>query len=76
MVLGLFKAGVVVDNWDGLVTGLKARGVPIAMGPFPATAEQRANLIIRDNNGNLIQFFESRPAPPEGADPARASASP
>jgi hypothetical protein len=36
--------------------------VPIAMGPFPRTAEQRANLIIRDNNGNYIQFVESRPA--------------
>ena len=76
MVLGLFKAGVFVDDWDGLVTGLKARGVPIAMGPFPATAEQRANLIIRDNNGNLIQFFESRPAPSESAALPSPSATP
>ena len=62
MVLGLFKAGVIVDDWEGLLAALKARGVPIALGPFPRSAEQRANLIIRDNNGNYIQFVESRPA--------------
>ena len=62
MVLGPFKAGAIVKDWDGLVAALKMRGVPIAMGPFPRTAEQRANLIIRDNNGNYIQFVESRPA--------------
>jgi len=65
MVHGLFKAGVIVDDWEGLVAGLKARGVPIAIGPFPASAEQRANLIIRDNNGNYLQFFSNRPAPAE-----------
>ena len=65
MVHGLFKAGVIVDDWEGLVAGLKARGVPIAIGPFPASAEQRANLIIRDNNGNYIQFFSNLPAPAE-----------
>jgi catechol 2,3-dioxygenase-like lactoylglutathione lyase family enzyme len=67
MVHGVFKAGVIVDNWDGLVAGLKARGVPIAIGPFPASAEQRANLIIRDGDGNYIQFIDSRPARSEQA---------
>jgi catechol 2,3-dioxygenase-like lactoylglutathione lyase family enzyme len=67
MVHGLFKAGVIVEDWEGLVAGLKARGVPIAIGPFSASAEQRANLIIRDNNGNYIQFFSNRPAPAETA---------
>ena len=62
MVLGVFKAGVIVNDLDSLIAALKARGVPIAMGPFPRSAEQRANLIIRDNNGNYIQFAESRPA--------------
>ena len=69
MVHGIFKAGVIIGDWDGLVAGLKARGVPIAIGPFPASAEQRANLIIRDNNGNYIQFFDSRPSPAENAKP-------
>jgi hypothetical protein len=27
------------------------------MGPFPKSATQRANVIVRDNAGNLIQFF-------------------
>ena len=65
LVHGLFKAGVIVEDWEGLVAGLKTRGVPIAIGPFPASAEQRANLIIRDNNGNYLQFFSNRPAPAE-----------
>jgi hypothetical protein len=26
-------------------------------GPYAKTATQRANVIIRDNAGNLIQFF-------------------
>ena len=67
MVLGLFKAGVIVDNWEGLIAALKVRGVPITMGPFPRSAEQRANLIIRDNNGNYIQFVEGQPAELEAA---------
>ena len=32
----------------------------IAIGPFPATREQRANAIIRDHAGNFIQFFGAR----------------
>ena len=35
----------------------QARGAEIAFGPFPARDGQRANLIVRDNAGNLIQFF-------------------
>ncbi|HYD11681.1 MAG TPA: VOC family protein [Allosphingosinicella sp.] len=56
-VHGIFKAGIRVDDWDRLVATLRARGVPIAVGPFPARADQRANLMIRDNEGNYIQFF-------------------
>jgi catechol 2,3-dioxygenase-like lactoylglutathione lyase family enzyme len=54
---GVFKAGIVVEDWSRLLAELERRGVPIAIGPFPATVEQRANLIIRDNSGNYIQFF-------------------
>ncbi|HET7217132.1 MAG TPA: VOC family protein [Vicinamibacterales bacterium] len=56
-VHGFFKAGIVVDNFDALVAGLKSRRLEIAYGPFPARPGQRANVIIRDNAGNLIQFF-------------------
>jgi len=56
---GLFKAGVIVDDFDEVMKLLKARDVDIAFGPFPARAGQRANVIIRDNAGNLIQLFGS-----------------
>lgn len=54
---GFFKAGVIVDDFDRTLAALKARGVSVAMGPFPASETQRANVIVRDNAGNLIQFF-------------------
>lgn len=54
---GIFKAGFIVDDFDGAVAQLKARGVDIAMGPFPARNNQRANVIIRDNAGNYLQLF-------------------
>jgi len=57
LVHGMFKAGVIVDDFDKALAMLKARNVPIAFGPFPAGPNQRANAIIRDNAGNLIQVF-------------------
>jgi len=56
-VHGLFKAGLVIEDFDGLVTRLRARHVDIAYGPFPTREGQRANVVIRDHAGNLIQFF-------------------
>jgi catechol 2,3-dioxygenase-like lactoylglutathione lyase family enzyme len=35
LVHGVFKAGLMVDDFDGVVARLKARGVEIAYGPFP-----------------------------------------
>ena len=57
LIHGIVKVGVIVDNFDTTVAGLKERNVSIVLGPFPATADQRANIIIQDNEGNLIQFF-------------------
>ena len=54
---GVYKAGFMVKDFDGTVEELRARGVAIAFGPFPASSQQRANLLIRDNAGNLIQIF-------------------
>lgn len=54
---GLYKAGFVVKDFDDVVAELRARGVDVAYGPFPATESQRANVLIRDNSGNLIQLF-------------------
>jgi len=56
-VHGIVKAGFVVKDFDDVVAELRARGVEIAFGPFPASAQQRANVLIRDNSGNLIQLF-------------------
>ena len=56
-VHGFFKAGVIVEDFDRTVAALRSRGVDIAFGPFPKSATQRANVIVRDNAGNLIQFF-------------------
>ena len=55
---GIFKAGLLVDSLDAAVARLRSRGVAIAFGPFPAKPEALANVIIRDNAGNLIQLLE------------------
>ena len=56
-VHGYFKAGFGVKDLDKTLEQLVARGVQVAFGPFPAQGAQRANVIIRDNAGNLIQIF-------------------
>jgi catechol 2,3-dioxygenase-like lactoylglutathione lyase family enzyme len=56
-VHGFFKAGVVVNDFEKTLAMLKARNAEIAFGPFPARSDQRANVIVRDNAGNLIQFL-------------------
>ena len=39
------------------LASLRAASVPFAFGPYPARAGQRANVIVRDPEGNLIQIF-------------------
>ena len=53
----IFKVGVIVSDFEKTLSTLKERGADIAFGPFPARPGQRANVIVRDNAGNLIQFF-------------------
>jgi catechol 2,3-dioxygenase-like lactoylglutathione lyase family enzyme len=53
---GIFKVGVMVDDIDAILETLRSRRVAIAFGPFPASATQPANFIVRDNAGNLLQF--------------------
>ncbi len=57
LVHGIFKAGVVVENFDETLAVLREGNVTIAFGPFPASSDQRANVIIQDHEGNLIQFL-------------------
>ena len=56
-VHGFFKAGVIVEDFDRTVAALRSRGVEIAFGPYPKSSTQRANVVVRDNAGNMIQFF-------------------
>lgn len=56
-VHGIFKTGIIVEDYEKTVATLKSRGVEIAYGPFTAKDNQRANVIIKDNAGNLIQLF-------------------
>ena len=57
LVHGIFKAGLIVDDLEATLAMLRERGVEIAIGPFPARNGQRANFIIRDGEGNYLQFF-------------------
>lgn len=57
LIHGIVKVGVIVEDFDATVEILRERDVTIAFGPFPATADQRSNVIIQDNEGNLIQLF-------------------
>lgn len=54
---GLMKAGWIVSDFDSVVARLRARHVDLAYGPFPPRPDSPANVIIRDNEGNLIQVF-------------------
>lgn len=54
-VHGIFKIGITVDDFGKTLAALRARGVEIAFGPYPKRPDQPANVIIRDNAGNLIQ---------------------
>ena len=56
-VHGIVKAGVIVADFDRTLAILRERKVEIAFGPYPARPGQRANVLVRDNAGNLIQFF-------------------
>jgi hypothetical protein len=56
-VHGQFKAGFMVADFDSVIATLQQRGVKIAIGPFPASRDQRANAIIRDNAGNYVQII-------------------
>jgi catechol-2,3-dioxygenase len=57
LVHGYFKSGMIVKDLDRTLATLRERGVEVAYGPFPASETQRANVILRDNAGNLLQLF-------------------
>jgi catechol 2,3-dioxygenase-like lactoylglutathione lyase family enzyme len=61
---GLFKAGIVVDDFDQAVATLRTRGVEIVDGPVPTKPDQPANVTIRDNSGNRIPLLDGSFKPP------------
>lgn len=54
---GIFKAGIFVDDLDSAWKQLKSLDVIVAFEPFFDAAMQCRMFAIRDNNGNLLQFF-------------------
>src|ERR1041385_7652739 len=56
-VHGIAKAGIIVDDFDALMLKVRERKITTVAGPFPKRDGQRANVIVRDNAGNMIQFF-------------------
>jgi hypothetical protein len=56
-IRGIFRAGVVVDDLDAAFQELEARKVDIAFRVFNDNALAYRTFAIRDNSGNMIQFF-------------------
>lgn len=56
-VHGIFKSGLCVSDLDSTYEQLKSRGVTIAFEPFFDTSMQCRMFAIRDNGGNILQFF-------------------
>jgi catechol 2,3-dioxygenase-like lactoylglutathione lyase family enzyme len=56
-VHGIFKAGILVDDLDSMLAHLKSRDVTMAFEPFFDASLQCRMFAIRDNNGNILQFF-------------------
>jgi catechol 2,3-dioxygenase-like lactoylglutathione lyase family enzyme len=56
-VYGIFKVGVFVDDFDAALRELKSRQITFAFEPFFDGSMQCRMFAIRDNNGNILQFF-------------------
>lgn len=54
---GIFKVGFHVRNLDAVYKALKERGATIAYDIIQAKDIDLRSFIIRDNAGNLVQFF-------------------
>jgi catechol 2,3-dioxygenase-like lactoylglutathione lyase family enzyme len=54
---GIFKFGFNVGAFDNFVSELASKGIKPKYGPFKASGNNPANVIIEDPEGNLIQFF-------------------
>jgi catechol 2,3-dioxygenase-like lactoylglutathione lyase family enzyme len=56
-VHGLLKAGLFVNDLDDTLSALKSRNVTMAFQMFYDKSMDCRTFAIRDNNGNILQFF-------------------
>lgn len=56
-VHGFLKSGIFVDDLDGTLRELKARHVTMAFETFYDKSMDCRMFAIRDDNGNILQFF-------------------
>jgi len=56
-VHGILKSGVFVDDLDSVLKDLKSRNVTFAFELFYDKSMDCRMFAIRDNNGNILQFF-------------------
>lgn len=54
---GIAKAGILVADFERTVAALRQRGIEFAGGPYPARPGQRANVMFKDNAGNVLQVL-------------------
>ncbi len=57
LTYGFAKVGLVVGDFDGTVAALRKRGVEFFSGPYAARPGMRANVMLRDNAGNMLQIL-------------------
>ncbi len=57
-VNGFVKVGFFVKSLEEVQIQFAQKGIKIQYGPFNDEGTKAKNLIISDNEGNLIQFFE------------------
>ena len=54
---GILKSGLFVDDLDATLKELKSRNVTMAFDTFYDKSMDCRMFAIRDNNGNILQFF-------------------
>ena len=56
-IYGILKSGIYVDDLDATLKELKSRNVTMAFDTFYDKSMDCRMFAIRDNNGNILQFF-------------------
>jgi catechol 2,3-dioxygenase-like lactoylglutathione lyase family enzyme len=56
-IYGILKSGIYVDDLDATLKELKSRNVTMAFETFYDKSMDCRMFAIRDNNGNILQFF-------------------